>query len=104
MHAIPFTFLLYTSNHSRSHTHTLTGTETWDADPSADPAGNADTGLPICYGSLRQRGGRQRGREIRGTEKARESILTTQRFAQMLVVGPAATVFLIDDLCWIDTF
>lgn len=93
--------------------HTPTGWETGDAYPSADPTGNADTGLPICYCSLRQDGRKagkegggeeRRGKENRGTEKEGGSILTTQRSARMLVVGPTATVFLIDDLCWIDTF
>ena len=51
-----------------------------------------------------RRGEERRGKENWGTEKEGGSILTTQRSARMLVVGPTATVFLIDDLCWIDTF
>lgn len=49
-----------------SRTHTPTGRETRDAYPSADPTGNADTGLPICYCSLRQ--GRE-GKKIGGQRK-----------------------------------
>lgn len=59
MHAIPFTSVL----HRSKHTHTPTRSETGDAYLSADPPGNADTGLPICWRSLRKERGKGWARE-----------------------------------------
>lgn len=83
---------------TQANIYTPTGTEAGDAYPSADPTGNADTCLPICYCTLRQW-----GRKADWWDRER-SILTTQRIVRMLVVCPIATVFLINDFCWIDTF
>ena len=77
-------YSLHLSPPHEQTTHTPTGWETGDAYPSADPTGNADTGLPICCCSLRQdgwkageggeerRGEERRGEERRGEERERK--------------------------------
>lgn len=65
----------FSSTQATTHLHTPTGTETGDAYLSADPPRNADTGLPVCYCSLRKEGRKtERGREGKkiGGQRKRE--------------------------------
>lgn len=106
-HAIPFTSLLRTS---KPLTHQQDGKQGMHIRQLIQlemltPVSPSATALWDKMGGRQgRRGEERRGKENRGTEKEGGSILTTQRSARMLVVGPTATVFLIDDLCWIDTF